>query len=98
MSQASGLHLETPVQPGECVWPWGENRGKWAVCSGDQEEKFSGLGERGKARSEGAGEEETFLIGQRLAQLHFHQRMWSLPAPCHFLQELPSTHYFTFSS
>lgn len=55
-------------------------------------------GEENKARSEGAGEEETFLIGQRLAQLHFRQRMWSLPSSCHFLQELPSTHYFILSS
>lgn len=49
MSQASGLVLETPVQTGECIWPWGENRDRWAACSGEQDEKAQqtrGKGER----------------------------------------------------
>ena len=54
--------------------------------------RLGGGGGKEEARSEGAGKEETFLIGQRLAQLHLLERRWSpfLPSPCHFQQELPS--------
>lgn len=90
MSQASGLLLETLVKPGECVWPWGDNRGRGAACGellvgSKTRESSAGCG--GKPRSEGDREDEIFLIGQRLAQLHLCRRRWSpfLPSLCHFL-------------
>lgn len=49
VSQASGLLLETPVQSGECIWPWGENR---AAYSREQDEKaqWAGGKEKGQIR------------------------------------------------
>ena len=38
MSQASGSLLEQPVQPGECVWPWGENV-SWEPAYREQTER-----------------------------------------------------------
>lgn len=43
MSQASGLLLETLVKPGECVWPWGDNRGRGAACREQNKRKLSRL-------------------------------------------------------
>lgn len=43
MSQALGLLLETPAQPGECVWPWRENSGG-LPAGGVKRKRFNRLG------------------------------------------------------
>lgn len=40
MSQASGSLPETSVQPGECVWPWGENVSWEPACREQTERKL----------------------------------------------------------